>query len=96
MAEKKEKNVTPSEETRSIPIHLIINGIKCIDAAAKRGAYHGGEMSTIGYIRDNLYQSVADVIEKAEEEQNPSSDKSKEKEDNVIPFSKTSDSKKKA
>jgi len=49
--------------TRTVPQDLIINALKCIDAAAKRGAYHGGELSSVGHVRDGLYDTVSDVIE---------------------------------
>ena len=42
---------------------LVINALKCIDAAASRGAYRGGELSTVGTVRDSLYVLVADEVE---------------------------------
>jgi hypothetical protein len=42
---------------------LVINAIKCIDAAANRGAFHGGELSTVGGVRDQLYVLVKDEVE---------------------------------
>lgn len=59
---------------RAIPEDLIINALKCIDAACKRGAFHGGEMSTVGHVRDNLYASVADVIDAMMAEQQAQAD----------------------
>lgn len=42
---------------------LLINALKCIDAAATRGSYRGGELSTVGSVRDALYVLVADEVE---------------------------------
>jgi hypothetical protein len=41
---------------------LVINAIKVIDAAAERGAFKGGELSTVGQVRDMLYMTVSDEI----------------------------------
>lgn len=74
MTKKKEK-----QQNNSVIIgkDLVINTIKCIDAAATRGAYQGGELSTVGSIRDNLYTLVSSEIkeaEKAAEEKQKSDD----------------------
>ena len=42
---------------------LIINALKCIDAAAGRGSYQGGELSTVGAVRDGLYSLVSEEVE---------------------------------
>lgn len=55
----------PSVETDMVKVqkHLIINALKCIDAAAQRGAYQGGEMSAVGGVRDALYSLVEKEVE---------------------------------
>lgn len=47
---------------------LIVNALKCIDAAANRGAYQGGELSTVGSVRDSLYVLVSADVEAAVEQ----------------------------
>lgn len=42
---------------------LLINALKCVDAAAARGSYRGGELSMVGSVRDALYVLVADEVE---------------------------------
>lgn len=49
------------------PAH-IINALKCIDTAAQRGAFMGGELSSVGGVRDALYAQVEPVLKKLEEE----------------------------
>lgn len=55
--------VTLNQETLSISPAVVINALKCIDAAAQRGAFQGGELSAVGNIRDNLYTKVAHILE---------------------------------
>ena len=52
-------------EEPSIQINpqIIVNAIKCIDASATRGAFQGGEMTTVGQTRDALYSTIAHLIE---------------------------------
>jgi hypothetical protein len=45
-------NEVPSKE---VPTDLIINALKCVDAAAARGAFQGGELTSVGQVRDGLY-----------------------------------------
>lgn len=49
--------------TLSVSPALIINALKCIDAGANRGAYQGGELSSVGSVRDQLYTLVAPIVE---------------------------------
>jgi hypothetical protein len=49
--------------TLNISPALVINALKCIDAAANRGAYHGGELSSVGGVRDQLYSMVSTIVE---------------------------------
>lgn len=53
---------TPVEITPA----LIINALKCIDTASTRGAFQGGELSSVGSVRDGLYNLVADVVKELE------------------------------
>lgn len=55
----------PNSQLENLSVHpsLIINALKCIDAAAGRGAYQGGELSVVGGVRDSLYAHVSDIVE---------------------------------
>jgi hypothetical protein len=64
MASKK-KNKNTDNSSVIIGKDLVINALKCIDAAANRGAYQGGELSTVGQVRDSLYILVSSEVEKA-------------------------------
>jgi len=55
--------------TKEVPVDVLINALKCIDAAAARGAYQGGEMSSVGSIRDTLYAIVEAEINAIVEQQ---------------------------
>lgn len=52
-----------NEKTLTISPALVINALKCIDAGANRGAYQGGELSSVGGVRDQLYAMVAPIVE---------------------------------
>jgi len=54
---------------KEVPVDVIINALKCIDAAAARGAYQGGELSSVGKIRDTLYTVVEVEIDQLVEAQ---------------------------
>lgn len=58
--------IAPPVET--LPVPLIIDAIKCIDVAAQRGAYQGGELSTIGCVRDALYNAISQYVEQQPED----------------------------
>jgi hypothetical protein len=57
------------QEDATVKVALLINALKCIDAAAQRGAYQGGELSQVGHVRDTLYAHSKDVIEAIEKSQ---------------------------
>jgi len=52
-----------TQETVTVSPALIINALKCIDAAAQRGTYQGGELSAVGGVRDALYSKVSTIVE---------------------------------
>jgi hypothetical protein len=66
MNDEKENITEPDENPPQVVVgkDLLINALKCIDAASTRGAYRGGELSTVGSVRDALYVLVADEVEK--------------------------------
>jgi hypothetical protein len=59
------ESVLPEGTKQEITVNvaLLINALKCIDAAAQRGAYQGGELSQVGGVRDALYGHTKDVID---------------------------------
>jgi hypothetical protein len=58
--EMKEADTTsPQQVTVETPIVVLQNCIKCIDAAAQRGAFQGNELSTVGGVRD-IIQGLID------------------------------------
>lgn len=57
---KDEKDTTPyipDVKHVQVPVTVLENCTKVIDAAAQRGAFHGYELSTVGNVRD-LIQSL--------------------------------------
>lgn len=86
---------TPTPDDLNVPSisispSLIINALKCIDAAASRGAYQGGELSAVGGIRDNLYGLIKPIAERLKKEQDEAAAKAEANvaanPENVIPL----------
>ena len=60
-------NAQEQEKIEIEPAHLI-NALKCIDTAAQRGAFYGGEMSPVGRVRDAIFAKVSPILEQLEKE----------------------------
>lgn len=52
----------------SIEPAQLINALKCIDTAAQRGAFYGGELSSVGGVRDALYAKVEPMLKELEKQ----------------------------
>lgn len=47
----------------NVDLNLVKNIIQVIDICSKRGAFEGGELSSVGRIRDDLIAAAKDELE---------------------------------
>lgn len=72
MSDKQGKLVQfPADMENAIPVEpaLLINALKCIDSAAQRGAFYGGELTAVGRVRDGIFAKVEPILKQMEKMQ---------------------------